>query len=848
MSLSAGQKLGPYQILSPLGAGGMGEVYKARDTRLDRSVAIKVLPEHIAKREDLRQRFEREARAVASLNHPGICTLYDIGNQDGTGFMVMEYMEGETLAARIEKGAIPLEQAISFATQIADALDRAHRAGVTHRDVKPSNIMLTRDGVKVLDFGLAKSAAGEGPNGATLTKMLTTEGTVIGTPQYMAPEQFEGKEADARADIWAFGAVLYEMATGRKAFEGNNYTSLVGAILAKDPPPMAVTPFTPSWLERLVRRCLAKDPDCRYQSMRDVLLDLEMPPQETAAASERPSRWPWALAAIGVLLAAAMGGVMLTRPAKISDATPMEFEIQVPGGLRNVAVSPNGKMLAWRDDAQLGLWVRPIDSVNAKMIEQSNPTSMSWSPDSRFLVYRSAGALKKFEVATASTQVVVPAADLAPNGGTAWTTDGYILWGSARGPLRKVRATGGNTMPALELDQKGGERGHRLPVVLPGGEHVLYLSLRPGANAIYVARLDGKGSRRRVYRAPEFAYVSPNTLLVMEDDGRLKAMPFDPESDEVGEPVLVSAQESTSFSASLDGRVLALVSGSNLPEELVLYDRSGKKLETITGAVPNLNAHLEFSPDGRRLLLERNTGQNVDLWTVELGRKVVSRLTFHEGNELGVWSADGQKVYFYAARPESGGGIFEIPANGTGAEKLIHKTQTHHMHASPNGKYLMFERTSSGLGLDILDLQHANKPSVYLSQAAGSPQFSPDSRFIVYESGETGRREVYVQTFPAGAGKWQISTNGGIEPRWRGDGKELFYDRGDGTVMAASLETRNGSLEVTSTKELFRFRRGRTSGTAIAVTPDGKIFAIRETPAGAEASITLKLNWKLPGR
>ncbi len=301
MPLTSGEKLGPYEILSAIGAGGMGEVYKARDTRLDRTVAIKVLPEHIAQREDLRARFEREARAVASLNHPHICTLHDIG----PGYMVMELIEGETLAARIEKGALPLDQALKFATQIADALDRAHRAGVTHRDVKPPNIMLTRDGVKVLDFGLAKSGSKPGPTEATLTAVLTTEGTVMGTPQYMAPEQFEGKEADARSDIWAFGAVLYEMVTGQKAFQGKSYSSLLGAILSADPAPMAVKPFAPAWLERLVLRCLAKDPDDRWQTMRDVVIELRTPPVETVSA--KASRWPWAVAVAMLVLGALIG-------------------------------------------------------------------------------------------------------------------------------------------------------------------------------------------------------------------------------------------------------------------------------------------------------------------------------------------------------------------------------------------------------------------------------------------------------------------------------------------------------------------------------------------------------------
>ena len=363
MPLTPGDKLGPYEIVSPIGAGGMGEVYKARDTRLNRTVAIKVLPEHIAKREDLRARFEREARAVASLNHPNICTLYDIG----PGYMVMELIEGETLADRIAKGAIPLEQALKYAVQIADALDRAHRAGVTHRDVKPQNIMLTRDGVKVLDFGLAKSAVSKpGPSEETITAVLTTEGTVMGTPQYMAPEQFEGKEADARSDIWAFGAVLYEMATGRKAFEGKSYSSLLGAILSTDPAPMAVNPFTPAWLERLVRRCLAKDPENRWQTMRDVVIELRTPPAETA--SVKASRWPWAVAVAAAVVLGALIGWAVSRSRQVS-APEQAYRSQLnppEGGTFDLtsgfALSPDGRTLAFvaTTAGKSGLWVRPM--------------------------------------------------------------------------------------------------------------------------------------------------------------------------------------------------------------------------------------------------------------------------------------------------------------------------------------------------------------------------------------------------------------------------------------------------------------------------------------------------------
>ena len=859
MPLSPGEKLGPYEILSPLGAGGMGEVYKARDTRLDRFVAIKVLPQHIAKREDLRQRFEREARAVASLNHPHLCVLYDIGNQDGTGFMVMEYLDGETLTARIARGALPLDQALLYATQTAEALDRAHRAGVTHRDIKPSNIMLTRDGVKILDFGLAKSAPKVGPSEDTLTAALTTEGSVLGTPQYMAPEQFEGKEADARSDIWAFGGVLYEMVTGQKAFQGKNYSSMVGAILSADPPPMSVKPFTPAPLERLVRRCLAKDPERRYQSMRDVVLDLELPPEARSAAS-LSSRWPWAVAA--VCLGIALAAFVLTRSKPAREAAPMHFEI-MPQGLetvREISVSPDGKMIAYQvAGSPRRLWLRPVDSVKARMVDEMSPTHLSWSPDSRSIAYSVDEDLKKMDITAASGQTILNNASVSY--GTTWSQvpsqSGYIIFSRTNGPLQKVSASGGVPAPALELDRESGEASQRYPVVLPDGEHLLYVSRRkdPSQDGVYLARLDGKQRPRRVHRTVRgFQYVEPETLLV-EHNGGLAAAKFDAESKESGDTVMLGEELRSNiiggltFSASIDARVIAFLTGAVGGEQLVLFDRTGKKLDTLTGATPRETSHLEMSPDGRRLLLERGTAGNTDLWTVDLGRKIASKLTFNPANEgPGVWSADGQKVFFYSIRPDTGPAIWEIPANGAGTEKLVAKTATHHMHASPDGKYLMFESVRDvQIGLAVLDLKNGNKMIPYLEQPnLVGPQFSPDSRLVAYESSETGRSEVYVQTFPAGGGKWQISTNGGIEPRWSGDGKEIFFDQGNGTVMAASVVMRGGSLEVLQTKELFRFRRTGAPGTAIAVSPDGKTFAIRESAAEVQAvPITVLLNWRL---
>jgi serine/threonine protein kinase len=400
--LSSGDKLGPYEVEVPLGAGGMGEVCKARDTRLDRSVAVKVLPDHIAQRDDARARFEREARAVASLNHAGICTLYDIG----PNYMVMELIDGETLAGRMEKGPVPLEQALTWAIQIAGAMDRAHRAGVTHRGIKPQHIMLTRDGVKVLDFSLAKPAANSsGPSEATLTKAPTTEGTVLGTPQYMEPEQFEGKEADARSDIWAFGAVLCEMVAGQKAFRGKNYTSLVAAILGGEPAPMAVKPFTPAWLERLVKRCLEREADDRYQSMRDLVIDLKSPPAEVASTAASSSRWPWAVAAAAAVFTLAAAGVAPICTDSAAAALPVEFDIPATGRAQSIAISPDGKMMVWRNQGAGAFSIRSLNSAKVRTPPMEG-LPFSWSPGGKSIAFRTGQVPQTMDAAGSTAQTV----------------------------------------------------------------------------------------------------------------------------------------------------------------------------------------------------------------------------------------------------------------------------------------------------------------------------------------------------------------------------------------------------------------------------------------------------------
>src|SRR5262245_54745504 len=538
MPLSAGEKLGPYEILSPLGAGGMGEVYKARDTRLDRFVAVKVLPEHIAKREDLRQRFEREAHAVASLNHPHICVLHDIGNQNGTGDAVMEHLEGETLAARIARGSLPLDQALQLATQIADALDRAHRAGVTHRDVKPANLMLTRDGVKVLDFGLAKSGSKPAPTEQTLTAALTTEGSVLGTPQYMAPEQFEGKEADTRSDIWAFGAVLYEMVTGEKAFQGKSYSSLVGAILSADPRPMLVKPFTPPALERLVRRCLAKEPEDRYQSMRDVVLDLRLAPQETAAMPARTSRWPWVLAAVCLAVAVLAVGRGAWVGESSDPALSTKFDVNPPEGSRfglffnagGSAISPDGRTLAFVATTAKGetlLYVRPLESLEARALPGTQDAGRPfWSPDSKSLAFMAGGKLKRIEVTGGSPITLCDAA--YARGGT-WNEQGVIVFGDHAAGLQRVPASGGTPSLVTQVNKEAGETYHYYPQFLPGGKQFLYLVRHREAEkmGIYIGSLNdkpGAPATRIVQTQVKAAYdAGSRRLLYLQGAGVLMA-------------------------------------------------------------------------------------------------------------------------------------------------------------------------------------------------------------------------------------------------------------------------------------------------------------------------------------
>ncbi|MBY0503634.1 MAG: serine/threonine-protein kinase [Bryobacteraceae bacterium] len=859
MPYSAGDQLGPYEILAPLGAGGMGEVYKARDTRLDRTVAVKVLPEHIAAREDHRLRFEREARAVASLNHPHICTLHDIG----PGYMVMELVDGETLSSRLNKSALPLDQALKYAAQIADALDRAHRAGVTHRDIKPGNIMLTRDGAKVLDFGLAKSASKKpAPTEATLTMALTGEGTVLGTPQYMAPELFEGKESDARADIWAFGAVLYEMVTGRKAFEGKSYTSLVGAILSAEPAPMAIEPFTPSWLEKLTRRCLAKDPDDRYQSMRDIVLDLRTPPIEEAAAASNRSRWPWiAAVALPALVAAWLA---FTRVGEKPIATPLiRTDLALPANVSHdgtsIAVSPDEKRVVFRaqdSEGKLQLWVRPLDAAAAVPLAGTDGAADPfWSPDGKSIGFFAGGQLKRIDAAGGPVLTLANTAD-GTERGASWSSAGVILFdGSGRGPLKRVSASGGAVTDATKLANQ--EFTHRRPWFLPDGQHYLFVVGAGGAFAapktIHLGSLDGTGNTKLIEAADSGAIYSAGHLLYLRSE-ILMAQPFDlqkvalsGDAFPVVEPVPGGGPATLGgFSASATG-LLVHASGSRYFSDLSWFDRRGNRTGLLGEPAAFLSVNLSL--DRTRLTVSiQDQQQNLNVWLVDPARGLRTPVSTTNRANYGLLSPDGRMAFFLSAGTRAQ--LFRRRADGTGPEDLIYEGEFRgqSFSVSPDSRFLLFFGSKGARGVQSLPepLAAAGQSKAYLlshvSPRASHPQFSPDGHWLAYEADDTGRDEIYVSPFPGPGVPRQVSVSGGSFPRWRGDGRELFFLTRGGQLATAEVTPRNGSLETGEVRLLFNPHMRRVPTYTYDVSADGqRILAI--TQRNVTDRLTVIQNW-----
>jgi eukaryotic-like serine/threonine-protein kinase len=903
MTLAAGTRLGPYEIIGAIGAGGMGEVYKARDTRLERTVAVKVLPGHLSSNPALRQRFEREAKAVSSLSHPNICPLYDVGHQDGVDYLVMEYLEGETLASRLERGPLPVEDVLRRASEIADAMDRAHRQGVIHRDLKPGNIMLTKNGARLLDFGLAKSAAPAASvtaltSAATATSPLTAEGTVVGTFHYMAPEQLEGKEADARSDIFSFGAVIHEMATGRKAFEGKTQASVIAAVLERQPPTISsLQPLAPPALDRVVRLCLAKDPDERRQTMHDVLLDLKW---ITASASQsggtqpasgsqsasgvqsapgaqesplpvRPSRerLAWIVAAMALVAAVALGALFLRRPAPEAPRR-LRASLLPPEGAQfdfaqgPMALSPDGTRLAFvarrKDDRESLLWLRPLDGDRPVPLQGTEGASFPfWSPDGRHVAFFAHDKLRRIEVSGSVLDTLCDAGD--PLGGS-WGPDGTILFARRRGmSIQKVAAIGGTPAAATSFHAGAAEAAQIYPSFLPDGRHFLYSSFDFGGarSGINIASLDGGDPVRLLESGSQAIYATPGYLLFWRD-GALRAQRFDPARLRLeGEAVPVAPD--ARFDVSL-GAVFAAVDGEGLlvyrvnegnaeRSRLVWLDREGREVGTLGAAGNYYVPHISHS--GRSMALDVSDPQSNmgDIWIYDIARGSGSRLTYNPENETQpVWSPDDSRIVFQSSRRRVRSDLFIKPVTGTVDDKPLYVSESGSRPTdwSPDGRLIVFEsfREDSGQGRDLwlLEMPEAKaRPLLATQFEERAARFSPDGRWLAYVSNESGRPEVFVRPFPAMDRKWQISTDGGGAPRWRGDGREIVFVASDGEMSAVDVNP-GTEFEIGAAHRLFATRLRDMFTAEYDMTPDGQRFLLAVTLGEASSGpLTLVTNW-----
>jgi serine/threonine protein kinase len=888
MPLTSGTKLGPYEIQSQLGAGGMGEVYRALDTRLDRTVAIKVLASHLASLPELRQRMEREARAISSLSHPHICQLYDIGSQSGTDFLVMEFLEGETLSERLRKGAIPLPEIYRIGMAVAEALAVAHRHGIVHRDLKPGNIMLTHSGAKLMDFGLAKpltlattSSASKAPpsftaaatlSGPSPLSPLTTAGTIIGTIQYMSPEQIEGKEANARSDIFAFGAVLYEMAAGKRPFEGKSQLSLASSILEKDPDPLVtLKPQTPPAFEHVVATCLQKNPDDRYLAAHDIKLELQWIASEKLSPQAAPSTAPpsksslfWIAVLIAGLALGGIAGFLLRRsaPQAASIRTvinpPEKMTLNLSGDAAGPPVlSPDGASIAFTASAPDGkttLWVRPANSLDAHEVPGTeNAIFPFWSPDSRSLGFFSEGKLKTVDLSGGSPQVI---ADAPYGRGGAWGPGGVILFSPlTQSPLMRVSSAGGVPAPITTLDHDR-HTSHRWPLFLPDGKHFIYLAIshdpsKAANNKLYYASLDGK-ENRPLFQCQSNAVYADGYLLFARGD-QLMAQAFDPSNGSLGnDPQTVAkgvmndiATWHMDASASEQG-LLIFASGGNGDWQLLWMDRNSKQLSTIADKLTNLQI-ARLSPEGDRIAMQIDTGIN-DIWVLDLSRGVRTRLTFGPvANMFPVWSPDGKWIVYTTDR-NGRSNLCRKPADGSGPEEtlLTDELPTIASDWSRDGKYVIYQRGAIGsTELWALPLEGDRKPILVAPRTANTltvgGHLSPDSHWLAYMSTESGVPQIYVVAFRGGQGKWQVSANGGAAPQWSMDGKELYYMDPTYNLLAVPVKEVGSALQFGSAQQLVS--NWSAPQVFYDVSPDGKKILLDRISQQVSQSVTVVTNF-----
>ena len=893
MSLASGTRLGPYEIIAPLGAGGMGEVYRARDTRLDRSVAVKILPAQFSSDPVRKQRFEREAKTISGLNHPHICVLHDVGSQEDIDYLVMECVEGETLAERLEKGSLPLEQVLKFGMQIADALDKAHRSGVVHRDLKPGNIMLTPTGAKLLDFGLAKPAAllaSVATMTATAAKQspATEQGTIVGTFQYMSPEQVEGKELDGRSDIFSLGAVLYEMLTGKKAFEGKSQLSVASAILEKEPAPISsLKPLTPPALDHAIRRCLAKDREERWQTTRDLDLELKWVGESgvesaTRGFAARPAKSRlvvWAAMTLVAIALAIAGTYYAARP--VPESPLMVSVIPPPGvfadSLGRIGppqISPDGKRIAFigcktesAATSMLGgktcsIWLRVLATSEASEVKDTSGAYYPfWSPDGREIAFFADGKLKKVAADGGPIQVIGDAPDAR---GGSWNGSGTILFSATRNSaVLRVPAEGGTPVAVTQvepLSALGQVISNRWPQFLPDGKHFLYVNAPNGActelSELRFASLDGKQDVLVMKTCSNAAFA--NGYLLYWSDGNLVAQPFDPHTGALsGIPTAIMEHAGfdplfsiVEFSVSAEGKLVYVAGDTTLDRQLQWYDRNGKLLGPL--GENDRYKGVAISPNGSRVVADTISVKESKIKILD-ARGTRTLMTLN--NSFGAsptWSPDGREIYFIsnANGPQD---IYVRAADGSGGPREVVKFEKKVLGAlllavSPDGKFLAYSAVVDpprGIDIYTVALSGERKPQPFLTTFANetAPAFSPDGKWLAYESNGTGRNEVYVTPFPGGGAQYQVSTGGGERPLWRRDGKEIYYREGL-RVMAVEVRTKADSLELSTPTPLFEVAAGNLNGRYYDITPEGR-FLVNTSPLTAKAqSFSLLVNWQ----
>ena len=837
MELKPGTKLGPYEIVASVGKGGMGEVWKARDTRLHRDVALKV------SKSEFTDRFEREARAIAALNHPNICTLYDVG----PNYLVMEFVNGAPL-----KGPLPAEKAVEYASQILDALDAAHRKGITHRDLKPANILVTKQGTKLLDFGLAKQGTGLGPDDITV-QAVTAEGQISGTLQYMSPEQLHGKPADDRSDIFSFGCVLYEMLSGTRAFQGTSAASVIAAILEREPELLKTTPP----LDRVIRRCLAKDPDERFQTARDLKYNLTLAMETTAVAAPRKTLVPWLVAA--GLAIAFIAFALLNRPA-VPPETRVDIVTPATTNPGSFALSPDGRKIAYvaSGDGVSHLWVRPLDSTSAQPLPGTEGAfSPFWSPDGKSLGFFADFKLKRIDLGGGQPESLAGVAGLAARGN--WSEEGVILFASGLGPLSRVPASGGQAVAATKLGK--GQSYHRAPRFLPGGRQFLFINAGGADQAIWLGSLDGAEPRRiSALLGTDSAgeYLSPGWLVRVQQN-ILVAQRFDSGRGQLsGDPIplaqAVSIDPNTQaglFSVWHSGTIAWRNGAGGGRRQLIWFNRSGQNLGPL-GAPDDSNMRdPSLSPDGKRAAIARGPLVSGDIFIQEGTR--TSRFTFDPTDErYTIWSPDGARVVFGSSR-KGAYDLYQKPADGSGNEEiLLQSAESKRPNSwSPDGRFILFDSDLNNGDLMVLPLTGDRKPFRFLSTPFNERQgvFSPDGKWVAYQSDESGRNEIYVRPFAGPGGKWQVSTGGGSSPRWRADGKELYFIAPDLKLMAAAAMAQAATFTPGTPEALFQTHLAPAAFTQqYDVARDGRFLINTELQEASTEPIHLLLNWKPPAK